>query len=30
MVLLQAQGLTKYFDLSGDILGRLLRGPKVL
>jgi oligopeptide transport system ATP-binding protein len=30
MALLQAQGLTKYFDLSGDILGRLLRGPKVL
>src|ERR687897_883733 len=30
MALLQAHGLTKYFDLSGDILGRLLRGPKVL
>ena len=30
MPLLQVQGLTKYFDLSGDILGRLLHGQKIL
>ena len=30
MALLEVQGLTKHFDLSGDILGRLLHGPKVL
>jgi ABC-type oligopeptide transport system ATPase subunit len=30
MALLEVQGLTKHFDLSGDILGRLLHGQKVL
>lgn len=30
MALLEVQGLTKHFDLSGDILGRLLRGRKLL
>ena len=30
MALLEVQGLTKHFDLSGDTLGRLLRGPKIL
>jgi oligopeptide/dipeptide ABC transporter ATP-binding protein len=30
MALLEVQGLTKHFDLSGDILGRLLHGQKIL
>ena len=30
MALLEVQGLTKHFDLSGDLLGRLLHGQKVL
>lgn len=30
MALLEVQGLTKHFDLSGDVLGRLLHGQKVL
>jgi oligopeptide/dipeptide ABC transporter ATP-binding protein len=30
MALLEVQGLTKFFDLSGDILGRLLHGEKIL
>jgi oligopeptide/dipeptide ABC transporter ATP-binding protein len=30
MALLEVQGLTKHFDLSGDILGRLLHGHKIL
>ena len=30
MALLEVQGLTKHFDLSGDLLGRLLHGPKLL
>jgi oligopeptide/dipeptide ABC transporter ATP-binding protein len=30
MALLEVEGLTKHFDLSGDILGRLLHGQKLL
>jgi oligopeptide/dipeptide ABC transporter ATP-binding protein len=30
MALLEVEDLTKHFDLSGDILGRLLHGPKIL
>jgi oligopeptide/dipeptide ABC transporter ATP-binding protein len=30
MALLEVQGLTKHFDLSGDVLARLVHGPKVL
>jgi peptide/nickel transport system ATP-binding protein len=30
MPLLEVEGLTKHFDLSGDILGRLLHGEKLL
>ena len=30
MALVEVEGLTKHFDLSGDVLGRLLHGQKIL